>query len=171
LVQKKSQTTLNNFIFQICTETIVAPAIAAPVYSAPSIAAPIYGAHAISAPAIAAPVYGAPAIAAPAYGAPAPIWGGYGGSIAPSYGALGGHLFHKRSAEPSGYEAIIPNCTTVTEKVCSKLPVNTPKTIKVPKCSLVPKEDCKDITKQVPDTQCKDVTRKACSQVPKEVKS
>ncbi len=164
MVQKKSQTTLNNFIFQICTETIVAPAIAAPVYSAPSIAAPIYGAPAISAPAIAAPVYGAPAIAAPAYGAPAPIWGG---SIAPSYG----HLFHKRSAEPSGYEAIIPNCTTVTEKVCSKLPVNTPKTIKVSKCSLVPKEDCKDITKQVPDTQCTDVTRKACSQVPKEVKS
>jgi hypothetical protein len=56
-------------------------------------------------------------------------------------------------------------------QVCAQVPVNSPKTVKVPKCTLIPKEECKDITGKVPDTECKDITRKACQLVPKEVTS
>ena len=89
---------------------------------------------------------------------------------APLYGA---HLIHKRSADPSlilGHGPLLaPKCETVTDKVCAKVPVNTPKTIKVPHCTAVPKEDCKEIKTQVPETECKDVPRKVCTLVPKEV--
>ena len=104
--------------------------------------------------------YGA-AIAAPAAAYADPLWN------SPA------RLLGKRSADPSllAAQTSYPTtkCETITEKACTKVPVNTPKTIKVNKCTPVPKEQCKDVTNQVPENQCKDVTRKACQLVPKEV--
>ena len=78
---------------------------------------------------------------------------------------------HKRSAdaEAHGY-GYAPKCTTTTQKVCEKVPVQTPSVVKVPSCSVVPKFECNDVTKQVPETVCNDVTKKECKKVPKEVR-
>jgi hypothetical protein len=91
--------------------------------------------------------------------------------VLPIYGGYGGHYLKKRSDKAAAAPAVAtPKCETKVDKVCTKIPVQNSKTIKVPKCTVTPKEECKDVTTKVANLECKDVTRKLCSQVPKETK-
>lgn len=86
-------------------------------------------------------------------------------NCAPAAGGYG-HGRYGRSADPSGYG---PKCTTVVQKVCTQHPVKVPKYVNVPRCSNVPRTECKDTVRSVTDTQCNDIPQKKCSQVPKQV--
>ena len=77
----------------------------------------------------------------------------------------------KRSADAKAHGfGYVPQCTTITQKVCSQVPVQTPTVVKVPSCSIEPRTECNDVTSQVPETECNDVTKKQCQKVPKEVR-
>ena len=40
--------------------------------------------------------------------------------------------------------------------------------VEVPRCSAVPKTECKDITRTVVDTKCTEIPKQQCVQVPKQ---
>ncbi len=78
--------------------------------------------------------------------------------------------YGKRSAEPSGsYGYAAPKCTEVKQQVCSKTPVKTPRYVNVPKCSKVPRTDCKDTTRTTTEVKCDPIEEQKCAQVPKQV--
>lgn len=95
--------------------------------------------------------------------------GGYGG-----YGRYGRRW--RREAEPEaksdahgyGYGHHTA-CQVITDQVCRKVPVKTPRHSAVPKCDKVPSTHCVDTLRPVHDTECKDVSVPACHKVPRKV--
>jgi len=78
-----------------------------------------------------------------------------------AFGHIGGHI-GKRSADADGGYG----CETVTNEVCGKIPVRTPKYEDVPVCSNVPEITCEPSKRLVPDTECEDDTVEKCHQEP-----
>ena len=77
-----------------------------------------------------------------------------------------GYGHHKREANGYGYA---PKCSYVSVPNCVKVPVQTPVTSTVPKCTPVPRTNCVDTYRKVPQEVCTDVPSQVCKDVPRDV--
>ena len=57
----------------------------------------------------------------------------------------------------------------MTKRVCAQTPVKSPRYVEVPRCSNVPKTDCKEVTRQATEIKCEPIEEQKCAQVPKQV--
>ncbi len=58
----------------------------------------------------------------------------------------------------------------VKQQVCTQTPVKTPRYVEVPRCSNVPRTDCRPVTRQTTETKCEPVEEQKCAQVPRQVR-
>ena len=54
--------------------------------------------------------------------------------------------------------------------MCTQTPVKTPRYVEVPRCSNVPRTDCRPVTRQTTETKCEPVEEQKCAQVPRQVR-